>query len=130
MTPSSIRGRYQTGVEVPRIIGNFCQQPTGPLKLLPLIFELDLCDHKARIGAKELIDFPGRPCVLHRVTILLKGWPVAQGEKRFAIANRDLVLKLGSRGTLGEALDGEVSVASSDPNTDRSFFVAVQVALA
>jgi hypothetical protein len=65
----------------------------------------------------------------HCITILLEGRPVAKGEQCFAIVKRNLVLKLESRSTLREALDGEVSAASRYPNTDRSLFVSVQVAL-
>jgi hypothetical protein len=80
MTPSLIGSRCQIGVEVARIAGNLCGQPTGPLKPLLLIFELDLCDHKAGIGAKELIDFPSGSSMLHGVTVLLKGRPLAKGQ--------------------------------------------------
>jgi hypothetical protein len=78
--PGAKRRDYQTGVEVPRITGNFCGQPGWPLKSLPLIFEFDLSDYKAGIGAKELIDFPSRSCMLQGVTILLNGWPIAKGQ--------------------------------------------------
>jgi len=130
VTPRPERGRYQTGVEVSGITGNFCGQPAGPLKFLPLVGELDLRNYEAGIATKELIDFPGRSCVLQRVTILLKGRPIAKGQQRFAIVKRDLVLKLRSCSTLRQALDGEVSATSGDPNTDCSLFVAVQVSLA
>jgi hypothetical protein len=45
-----------------------------------LVFELDLCDHKASIGAKELIDLPSGFSMLHGVPVLLKGRPVAKGQ--------------------------------------------------
>jgi len=80
VTPRPKRGRYQTGVEVPSITGNFCGQPGGPLKFLPLILELDLRDYKAGIAAKELIDFPSRSSMLQRVTILLKGRRIAKAQ--------------------------------------------------
>ena len=95
MTPSLIRGPYQIGIVVARITGNFGGQPTRSLKPLPLIFELDLCDHKPGIGAEELIDFPPRSGMLHRVAILLKERPVAQGQQHLTIVKRNLVLKLG-----------------------------------
>ncbi len=60
----------------------------------------------------------------------LNGGPIAQRHELCCIGQRNGVFKLGPRGTLVRALDGQKSLLARDAHAHRALLVAVQVALA